>query len=275
MNYRLLATDVDGTLLGSDYGLPRANAEAIESLQQRGLGFTLATGRNRAGVEELVETLKVTQPVILYNGAIVVEPDSGRTLFEAHLSDEAVGEALSVWRHLAAGGSGRVVDVVLYAGGQLFVEKITHSVQENLDKDGLVAEVVGDLSRFVQGGDAGPVTKLLLIGPEDELLSFRGAYAHERYASDLVTTYPQYLEVMPSGISKGAALEMLCGHLEISMEQVVSVGDAPNDTDMIERAGFGVAVQNAHPEVLRAADYVAPSSDDGAVAHVIDRFFRS
>jgi len=267
--YRLLVTDVDGTLLDRRHQLPAENVAAIRALKGSGILFTLATGRIELAVRPFVEALGLKTPLILYNGARVVDPTTGECLWQAHLPPDSVETALGILRELP-------VDVNLYSEGRLYVEAVTPRVQDHLNKDKVAAREVGDLLAFFRNGCPGPVTKLLIIGEEPAFEAF--ARELERRLGDpmpvhLVSSDPIYLEMLPAGASKGEGLRWLCRLLGVPLEQVVAVGDAPNDIDMIEAAGLGVAVANAHPDVLAAADYVAPACDEGAVAHVIRRFF--
>nr|MBO2478002.1 hypothetical protein [Bacillota bacterium] len=268
-DYRLLVTDVDGTLLDRRHQLPEVNVAAIRDLKARGGRFTLATGRIELAVRHFVGALGLDMPMILYNGARIVDPKTGQCLWQTHLPPESVETALAILKELP-------VDVNLYSEGQLYVESITPAVQAHLDKDKVVANEVGDLLEFFHTRCPGPVTKLLIIGEDPAFREF--AQELERRLGSpmpvhLVSSDPIYLEMLPKDASKGLGLRRLCRLLDIPLEQVVAIGDAPNDIDMLEAAGLGVAVANAHPDVLAAADYVAPACDEGAVAHVIRRFF--
>ncbi|HLT57669.1 MAG: Cof-type HAD-IIB family hydrolase [Limnochordales bacterium] len=267
--YRLLVSDVDGTLLDSRHRLLPENAAAIRALRAQGALFTLATGRIERAVRPFVEELELDLPLILYNGARVVDPRTGQCLWQAHLPDAAVEAALVLLREFP-------MDVNLYSAGQLFVEAITPRVQAYMAQDGISAREVGDLLTFFRTRRPGPVTKLLMIGDEPAFAAFAQALAQrlgDPMPVYLVKSYPIYLEMLPADASKGQGLRHLCRHLGIPLEQVVAVGDAPNDLDMLQAAGLGVAVANAHPDVLAAADYIAPAGDDAGVAHVIRRFF--
>lgn len=268
-NYRLLVSDVDGTLLDGRHRLLRENADAVRALKGRGALFTLATGRIERAVETFVEELEVDLPLILYNGARVVDLRTGGCLWQAHLPPAAVETALVLLKEYP-------VDVNLYSEGQLYVRAITPKVQGYLHQDGITANVVGDLLDFFRTRCPGPINKLLIIGEEPAFVEFSRELARrlgQPMPVHLVRSYPIYLEMLPQGVSKGVGLRHLCSHLGIPLDQVVAVGDAPNDLDMLQTAGLGVAVANAHPDVLAAADYIAPSCDEGAVAHVIREFF--
>lgn len=269
MRYELLITDIDGTLLNREHELPDVNALAVRLLNERGFAFTLATGRIEAAVSAFVRALNVSIPVILYNGARLVNPSSGQVLFQRHLRPSAVMAALELLRDFS-------VDVNLYSEGKLFVCCRTEAVREHELKDGVNAHVVGDLLPFVRTRCPGPVTKLLIIGDERSLAQIELAFgSRPQRDATLVRSESTYLEVLPVGVSKGLAMKVLCRHLGVPLEKVVAIGDAPNDLDMLVMAGLGIAVANAHDAVISAADYVAPSCDEGAVAHVIQRFFFS
>lgn len=266
-SYKLLITDVDGTLLNSRHTVSQQNAQAIQQLMGEGYSFGLATGRIEMSAAPLAGALNVTLPLILYNGARVIDVRSGKILFESHLSGDAVRTALGLLSKLP-------VDVNLYSEGHLFVSERTPAVLEHERKERITALEVGDLLKFVRTRCPGPVTKLLIIGEEQSFAHIRASLdPHQHLGTRLVSSDAIYLEVLPEEASKGAALDVLCRHLDIPLHKVVAMGDAPNDLDMLTAAGLGVAVANAHPDIITAADYVAPSHDENAVAHVIERFF--
>lgn len=268
MAYRLLVTDVDGTLVDSRQNVPEKNQRAIQRLVEAGKLFTLATGRNETAAGPYARLLGVNAPAILYNGGKVV--DFGppvRTLMEFSLSPEAAVAAIRLAEQ-------REVRVNLYVDNKIYVKAIDPVIREYMAKDRVPCLETGDLAAFAEGlrGRRGP-TKLLIIGQEEDLAALTEVIPVNCPGVSLVRSEPNYLEVLPAGVSKGAALEWLCRHLGIAVEQVVAIGDGPNDLEMIRLAGLGVAVENAHPSLKEAADYVAPSHEAGAVAEVIQRFF--
>ncbi|MBN1441217.1 MAG: HAD-IIB family hydrolase, partial [Planctomycetes bacterium] len=117
-------------------------------------------------------------------------------------------------------------------------------------------------------------TKLILLAEPEERERLHSRFSRELEGRAAVTrSEPEYLEIMAPGISKGAALPAIARHLGIATEQILAVGDADNDNEMLEAAGIGVAVANAREETRRIADFVTESSNnDGAVAEAIRRF---
>lgn len=266
VKYELLVTDMDGTLLNEEQEVSPANARALRRLAAAGRGLALATGRMEASVAPYVRQLDVSLPAILYNGARIVDFADGRVLYEKSLQPAAVEAALDFLRSVA-------VDVNVYAEGKLFVREKTGPVREFESKERIEAEAVGDLARFVRGSSPGPVTKLLIIGTEAEFAAIRRGLDASAFGARLVNSDPAYLELLPADASKGEALAFLADEVGVPLANIVAMGDAQNDLEMLQRAGLGVAVANAHPEVLAAADYVAPAHHRDATAHVVERFF--
>jgi len=138
---------------------------------------------------------------------------------------------------------------------------------------GRVAQVpVGDLVRFLEGQPDDPV-KILLIGPDERLDAVAAAYRAGGFGAEdlphLVRSEATYLEIQPRGVTKGAGLVRVCKLLGIPPSAAIAFGDNLNDLEMIQAAGLGVAMGNAHADLKRAARMVAPSNDEDGVAAVL------
>ncbi len=245
----LLVLDLDGTLLDRDHLLtPRAHS-ALGKLSQA-YWITLATGRSLGSARPFMVSLGVCVPVILYNGAVVHDPLSERALLERRLEVEEARAALKAMR-------GFPVDVEVYRDIRdptLYVEAITPRVRRFQMKEGLPAREVGDLLSFLDF----PPLKLLVLGDPGVLPGLEAALRRDPGVS-VVRSEVDYLEVLPRGASKRAALRWLCGYLGIPREDVVAVGDQLNDLEMIRWAGIGVAMAHGPQELLEAADLVISS----------------
>lgn len=265
MRYRLIAADVDGTLVDDRRQIPPAVREALAEARAAGCRLTLATGRMYASVLPFAEAAGTNAPLILYNGAALVERGSRRVTFRRCLPLADAQLALTLLRRFP-------LHVNLYAGESLYIERVTAAATESMVKDGVTAQAVGDLVAFL-GED--PV-KLLCIGEPVALEAFRVVFLAERARRDLpgqmphlVRSEPTYLEVLPPGVNKGVALAELARQLAIPLEAVVAFGDNLNDAEMLEVAGLGVAVGNAHPDLKARADLVAGTNNEGGMAAVI------
>lgn len=265
MRYRLIAADVDGTLVDDRRQIPPAVREALADALAAGCRLTLATGRMYPSVLPFAEAVATNAPLILYNGAALVERGTRRVTFRRCLPVADARLALSLLTRFP-------LHVNLYAGDGLYIERVTPVAAESMAKDGVQAEAVGDLVAFLKED---PV-KVLCIGEAVVLEAFRVAFLAERARRGfpgppphLVRSEPTYLEVLPPGVNKGAALAELARQLGIPLEQVVAFGDNLNDLEMVEAAGLGVAVGNAHPDVKARADLVAGTNNEGGMAAVI------
>lgn len=259
MNYRLVIADVDGTLVEHGGPVPREAREAIAEHRAAGGLFTLATGRPAPAVRHYAEELALDLPVIVFNGAQVIDPATGRVLYQRTVAMETARRALELAQRAA-------VDALLYLDGEILVREITPAVEAYMRKDRITCRAAGDLTAALTGEPP----KLLFIGPVDV-----SAAMMERLRSEgcpgvnYVQSETNYIELLPPAVSKGAALEWLAGYLELSLDQVVAIGDQMNDLDMLRRAGLGVAVATAAPGLKREAAYVTRSGPGYAVAEVL------
>lgn len=267
MRYRLLVTDIDGTLVDSHQEVPEANVKAIRRLVAAGGLYTFATGRNEQSVRPYAEALGVNAPAILYNGAKVVDLSHNKTLFEHCLSREAARFVLRLV-------SSFDVHPTLHLGGHVYVQRANQVVRDHMAKNGIPWIEVGDLARFLERAPhREKPTKILLIGADYVLEGLRRVIQAGLPTLSVMKSEPTYLEVLPPGISKGAALLVLCEHLGLDLQEVVAMGDGPNDMTLIEAAGLGVAVANAAPELKERADFISRSNEECGVAEVIETFF--
>ncbi|MGY4707671.1 Cof-type HAD-IIB family hydrolase [Candidatus Bipolaricaulota sp. J31] len=246
----LLVLDLDGTILGDDHRLSPDVYVALGRLSPR-FWIAIATGRSLASATPFVLTMGITLPVILYNGAVVYDIFAGAALREQRLGVEEARAALAV--------TGRYpVDVEVYRDMDdptLYVERITPRVARFQEKENLPAREVGDLLGFLNF----PPLKLLVLGDPEVLVELEAELKRGVQGIAVVRSEVNYLEVLPRGASKGAALRWLSEHLGIPREGVVAVGDQLNDLEMIRWAGIGVAMAHGPAELRRTADLVISS----------------
>ena len=262
-SYDLLVCDLDGTLLDDSMALDPVLVEAFHRASERGLAISLATGRMPAAADPYRDQLGVTAPVIYYNGAVVRGAD-GPDLVSLTLPRGALRRAWTVF-------SQAPVHPVFYRDDRLYCIAHTLAVRRYCDEEGLRVDVVDDPAEFLA---LGGFIKSLLIGHPKDLDIVRGELTpivaeHGR----LVRTRGDYLEIIPVGASKGAALARLSAHLEVPLDRVVAVGDLENDVEMLREAGLGVAMPHAPAPVRRAADRVAPTAAEGGLLRLFGELF--
>ncbi len=262
MAYKLIAVDIDGTLLNSESQLTERNRAAILRAVDKGVVFTVSTGRPMCGVESINRLFSVDLPFITFNGAEVVMGKSGRKLFEQTLSPEDAGEII-------AEGQRCGMTMMIWSGGMLFIEAVNDKTEDYKKISGVEPAVVEDFEDLIQRG----ITKILWY---DDITKI------QRYQSELGARFagrvnchasrPMFLEFVDCKASKAIAMEKLGQHYGIRPSEMIAVGDGFNDLSMIEYAGLGVAMANAPQAVKDRADFITRSNDEDGVAHVIDQF---
>lgn len=235
---RLVALDMDGTLLNEDQEISKANQEAITKARENGVHVVLSTGRPFIHVEEYARSLELNSFIITVNGGEIW--DSNGNLLERNLLQ--VEEIKMMWdlknRH----------QTKFWA---LTVEKV---FREDFPEETALNE-----------------HQWLKFGFDVEDDDVRNTIVQELNKHKLQVTNSSLtnLEVNPYGISKANALEKVCKRIGITMDNVMAVGDSLNDIAMIESAGIGVAMGNAQETVKKAADWVTSTNNEDGVAKAI------
>lgn len=261
MAIKLVAIDVDDTLITDELVIPPACQKAIREAGAQGVEVVLATGRMFRATAPYMRELGLDGPVILYNGALI-QTAAGEIIDHRPIPLDLAREIIRFCQvhHL---------HLNVYLADRLYVAEINEHAKYYEAMTGVEAEPVGDLLEFVTQEP----TKLLIVGYEDELLPWRERLTRE-YAGKLEVTRskPRYIEIMKQGISKGNALQTLAEKLGVARSEVMAIGDGFNDLPMLEWAGVGVAVANAPDLVKAKVDWIAPSNEEAGVAEAIKRF---
>jgi hydroxymethylpyrimidine pyrophosphatase-like HAD family hydrolase len=269
--YRLLALDIDGTLLRSDKTISPRTLAAVEAARVRGVRVVLVTGRRHPAARQIAEQLGKDLDLVLHNGALIIE--NGEVLRCLPLPRELALRAVAVGRACAA-------DPVLHCGhrgeGRLLVEGIEPSN----------TLLVYYLDRSHPDVSSVPVLDDALH--EDPIqVMFGGAIEamaplHARLDEELGglvridrTIYPArgvlFLDVLRAGVGKAEALAFLQQRWDVAAEETLAIGDNWNDHEMLEAAGLGLVMGNADPEMLALGLPVLPTNDEDGVALAIER----
>ena len=266
---RLVATDVDGTLLGPDEELSARTQAVVGRMVAAGVPLVLATGRPPRWIPRVCDALGVYALTVAANGAVLYDAATDRVLAAETLDTDALAEVVAGLR-AAVPGCGLAVERV---GAGAFDRADEQFVSEPAY---VHAWPLPD-HRYVAPGEllAEPVIKVLARHPT--LDSATMAASARRAVGHLVdVTYSAgggLLECAVLGVTKAHGLALAAAHLGVDAADVVAFGDMPNDLAMLAWAGHGVAVANAHPDVLYVADEVTASNLDDGVASVLERWF--
>jgi Cof subfamily protein (haloacid dehalogenase superfamily) len=261
LRYVWIVTDLDGTLVDRDLGIVRRSAAALRRYRELGGTVVIATGRNEVSASQYHRELGLTTPMIVYNGARVVDPLSGTRLLDLDLgaSWQPLCEDL-----LAALPPG--VGAVAFAGESAHVLRHAPS---------LAAYAARDRIELREDPPQEPATKVMLIADRPGLGPLRELTARHCPAARLLQSEDTYLEILPTAAGKEVALRRLAERSGVPMERIAAIGDNPNDTAMVSEAGLGAAVGDGHKEVRAAADVVVGPCALGAVADLVERILAS
>jgi Cof subfamily protein (haloacid dehalogenase superfamily) len=265
MRYRLLALDIDGTLIGRDLLVPEATLAAVRAFQERGGYVTLATGRNVLTTTIFAERLGVDGALICYQGALIKDQRSGRILFHDPVPSPLAAEAVT--QLLDAG-----VYVHAYIDDELYVPWAGEEVAlyQSFSEGRLNVHVVDDLAAVVMQH---PPTKLLFIDHQDKVgPRVAGLQTHFTDRLHVVRSHAHFGELTAPGCTKGRALSQLAALLGVAQEQVAAAGDQANDVEMVAWAGFGMAVRTGPPELLAVAQALIDGPEQAGVAAAIERY---
>lgn len=259
--FRLLATDLDGTLFGHDLVISPRTRKALARLAERDCRLAIATGRMFRATLPIAEDLGVTLPLITYQGALVRCPLTRVDTWHQPLPRALAGEALEA---LAESG----LHVNLYLDDELVLRDRTPEAESYL----ALARVTPVMcASWEEAMIAHEPTKIVGIGPEAKVVALVAAF-RERFGDRLFVTQsqPTFIEITHPAVNKGAALDRLAASLGIAASEIVAVGDGQNDVEMIGYAGLGVAMGQGHAALKAAAGRVTkPLAEDG-VACLID-----
>jgi Cof subfamily protein (haloacid dehalogenase superfamily) len=222
----------------------------------------LVTGRMFRSVRPYAEAAGIDDPVVCYQGAVVADPVSGRFLRHEPIPLELAREAIA-----AVEAEGYPLNC--YVGDELYVAEHTAASESYASFQNLEVHPVGNLLAWL----AEPPTKLVAVGDPVELdgleQRMRSHFDGRMYISK---SLPYFLEFASPEVTKGSGLAFLAEQLGFTAAETVGFGDGENDVELLEWAGYGVAVENAHERVLAVADFVCPPCDEEGVAQVIEAY---
>ncbi len=262
---RILAIDVDGTMLSSDGRLPQGVIDACRAASRAGVAIVPATARPPRSMQSILQTLGTEGPTINYNGAVIWNPLERRAQYHEALAAELVAEII---QHSRAILEEVVVSVEIL--DKWFTDRVDPGLHTETSR-AFDPDYIGTLASFLDQ----PVTKLMLLAEQAKLLPVldmvREMYWSQRRVSIFVTD-PHIIQIAHPLVDKGIALQRIAKKLGCTREEVMAIGDGPNDAGMVEWAGCSVAVENGCDIVKSLADQIVPSNDDLGVAKAIQRF---
>lgn len=271
LKYRLLVSDIDGTLLSDDNRLEQETINSIEAYRNAGGRFTLATGRNFPHTLEIIERLEVDLPVILSDGAVLYDPIQKKeeviSSFTWEQLDQLVRQCKEInsqndvyvfgcqketYDYFVYGVNDHPI-IEKYAGDWFYQYQIVSSYQEIVSQAHLISALV-----LIKDPSATPLI-------QDWAKKHSDQYQTHQWMEQIV-------QVLPNTSTKGEAIVSLCEQLQISTDEVAAIGDQLNDLSMAQTAGFFAAMENGDPLIKDSAQLVVPTNGNLGVAHFIRHF---
>lgn len=261
--YKLLAIDMDGTLLNSNREVSKENKDAIKNAIEKGVKVVITSGRSLKGLEKFLEEMNLrgeNEYLIANNGGTIYKTDDFECINYKGLSNEDLIESYKL--SLNTG-----LQMMAYTHNDCVAPEENEFTRFEKEFVGTEVKIIDcDLVKD-------DITKILFAQKEENLEKIIKEMPKEYYDKyHVVKTMPTVLEVMNKECNKGYGVKKLADHLGINRDEIICIGDQANDVEMIEYAGLGVAMGNAIEEVKSIANYVTDSNDNNGVAKVIEKF---
>jgi Cof subfamily protein (haloacid dehalogenase superfamily) len=263
MNYRLIAVDLDDSLLGSDQKISEDNKRALFAARDKGIHVTIATGRMLDSAMPYIKELNINIPVITYQGAYIMDTQTGDTLVR-----KLIPRAYAL--RILEEGKNQNLHIQTFNESSYFYEGDNEFNRYYQKMSGIEGEQVKDLYQLLMKEE--PI-KMMVIDEPSKIARLY-PYFLELFGDimQVSISMPEYLEFTNREATKGNALALLGEMLSVSSDEMIAIGDSYNDIPMIKYAGLGVAMGNAVDDVKAHAQYVTKGNDENGVAEVIDRF---
>ena len=275
--YKIIALDLDDTLLNSRKEISAVNIEAVQKAHRQGYRIVITTGRHPKSAQRylsLLNCLDDNSYSVCYNGSAVIRLSdfiaahhniNFPVLHHAFLSGQMANELCTFAheQHCFFHGYSKDRGLVVENHNPYSQVEIDHSGVEFLEVDLTSCQPSESFFKVIIVGEKEDIDRVTLAVPQ-KFCDF----------CSVLRTSPNFLEFIPEHSTKATALEMLCQKLGLSMQNVMAFGDAQNDYDMLKNAGLGIAMSNGYDSVKEAADVVTLSNDEDGVAYIINRFLR-
>lgn len=264
-DYKIIFSDIDGTLLNSEHQISKRTKEKINKLVQKGIDFILVSARMPEGVEVVQNQLSIKCPIICYSGGLILD-EEGNILQSTAMKKS---QAVEIKKYINENYSD--VSASTYSFNSWIVDdRNNYWIKQEADITH-IEPYEADIEKYLSNNQS--VHKILCMGDENLI---------EKLEKDLIKKYDDftiykskstYIEIMPKLVLKSSAIKVICDKKNIQREETIAFGDSFNDIDMLEYAGKGIAMGNAHIDVKNAADCVTDTNDNEGLYKKLEEFF--
>ena len=259
---RLVAIDVDGTLLDSSHRLKVEVRDAVCRLSASGVQVVLATARGPQAVRDIVRQFDFSPWLIGFSGAWIGELDEGSLQPKNVRSDERIPAAEA--RSVLSTAISYNVEPNVFTPESWRVRTLTPEILEECTIVNLQPVQTGELVTMEESP-----SKIMLISRLDQIGALKQIQESVQSVATGTFSKPNYLEILPAGVNKAKALTQVAAVFGLELSEVAAIGDGPNDLEMLNEVGLAIAMGNASDRVKSAADLVVGSNDNAGVAEAV------
>lgn len=264
MDIRLIVSDIDGTLIDTDEKLKEDFHKLKDFVKENNIPFTLATGRCYNEIKDFIKEFKVELPIVVNNGAGIIKDDKliWKTTMKASILRQAIEYADEL-------------DMVIVTSDGITNKSYRHNdyIRNQIEKFGRYEKIYRPKA---DEWDTVSVQKLLIIDPlpEGRIDSVLEKLEPYKDMLNIVKYNDRSVDIMPASTNKAEGVLNIARILNIDLNNVMAIGDAKNDIEMLNMVGVGAAVSNADPKLKEVADYVCDFPSAGGVLQAVKKFYK-
>ena len=281
---KLVASDLDGTIIDRDNAIYESNFKAISDINNSNIPFVVCTGKTYSVYQGLSSSFKASYG-IFGNGTSIIDLKNGKEIYKSLLDSSIVTNVIKYAKK-------NNLHVHIYTKNQIVTEELLYLDLRNyrLQKDNiynnkLEFKIVPDLLKYLSKKET-PISNVVISSTsslekvQEEILntldvSVLNIKKHGKFKDTIINKEYEYLDIIPKNVSKWNALQILGNYLKINSDEILAIGDNLNDLDMVEHAGIGVAVSNAYSKLKQLADYTTEKPvEKGGFAEAIYKFIQ-
>lgn len=278
---KLIASDLDGTIIGSDNQIFENNFKAINDINSKKIDFVICTGKTYPITKGICSKFNASYG-IFGNGNQIVDLKTGKEIYRKLLTRSEVLSCINIAKI-------HNLHVHIYTNAEIVTEKLEYMdlrnfiLQKDNEESSVKITIVGDIAQYIENHDL-EVCKLIISDNKDlenvksEILTSQDISVitirkYGEYKDTIINKEYEYLDIAPKNISKSTALNILGEYLQIEDNEIMAVGDNLNDLEMVKNSGIGVAVADAYDELKNVANYITTNSaEKGAFAEAVYKF---
>ena len=259
--YRMVVTDLDGTLLNNKKQVSEANVKAIQNLKDQNITFVMATGRSDVMTRAYTKQLKNVDIVIGCDGAVIRNIRTGEILCENHLRSETCHTTFEICKKYG-------LQYYVFAKDELVSDDPQNETVE--EDEEIPMKIVNDLNEYVNDHI---IYKIVVSHNDTSYLDKVAEVIKKETDADAIRSGKKVLAVKAMGVSKAEAIKKLAQKLGILIKDIIAFGDEVNDIEMLTLVGLGIAMENADDVVKEAADQIAGNNDQDGVGKELEKIF--